>query len=497
MLRLEPITFSAAFGLPSAAVLRAGAVDVTLNCDTKLFVDPLLLAEATDKKFRRCASAAYQKRFEFVIKLLKASKAEGDKAWRAAKRELSFPEMRYTHLGYSGGRTGSGFGSLLTDGLVKSAKEVIELGIEDPDLFVALALFEDKVGADRISDMTTQIILPCLVSFTQDVAKALGVPLREFTINELPNLKLELPLNPCLDGKEPVLLVPHDVVRDLPVASDWDSVGSAARETQDIRDRVNAQIGDIWSANTKNEKKLFRERLVTSKKSFETFLEVLRRAADEPYDIEVDHNGELYPSDVRREIARSYPLDLQAYSARNLSIDEADEVVRSIILQFQRVVETNGLWRLLWNEKLDKPRREKAAQQVFFAVANSYCVANNLDLTPEANAGEGPVDFKMSSGNDSKILVEIKKSSNSALVTGYTDQLEIYKESEQTKRAHYVIVDVGGLNEAKRRGLTQARAAAQANGDPASEIWYVEGTPKESASKRVRQPGLNLDGDVA
>lgn len=493
MLRSEPITFSAAHGLSATDVLKAGAVDVTLNCDTKLFVDPLLLAEASDRDFRQCAWQAYQERFAFVIKLLRASKAEDDKAWGAARRMLSFPEMRYTHLGYSGGRSGSGFGPLLTDGLIRSAKEVIQLGVEDPDLFVALALFEDNVGADRISDMTTRIILSCLVTFTQNVAKQLRIPLAEFEIEEVRGQKLALPSNP-LDSKEPILLVPHDIVRDLPVASDWSSVDSAARETQDIRDRVNAHIGDIWSATTKKEKQQFRERLVASKTSFETFLEVLKRAADAPYDIRVDHNGELYPSDVRKEIAATNPLDLHKFSCRKLTIEEADEVVSAIVSQFKRIVESNGLWRLLWNEKIDKPRHEKAAQQLFFAIANSYCDANKLDLTPEANAGEGPVDFKLSSGSDIKILVEIKKSSNSSLVTGYTDQLEIYKASERAVKAHYVIIDVGGLTPEKQRLLAVARDAAAADVGEASKIWYVEGTPKESASKRVRQPELDLGG---
>ena len=63
---------------------------------------------------------------------------------------------------------------------------MIQLGVEDPDLFVALALFEDNVGADRISDMTTRIILSCLIVFSQDVAKKLGILLAEFEIAEAP-----------------------------------------------------------------------------------------------------------------------------------------------------------------------------------------------------------------------------------------------------------------------------------------------------------------------
>lgn len=37
---------------------------------------------------------------------------------------------------------------------------------------------------------------------------------------------------------------------------------------------------------------------------------------------------------------------------------------------------------------------EKAAQHLFFTMAYSYFKANNLDVTSEADAGNGPVDIK-------------------------------------------------------------------------------------------------------
>jgi hypothetical protein len=66
------------------------------------------------------------------------------------------------------------------------------------------------------------------------------------------------------------------------------------------------------------------------------------------------------------------------------------------------------------------PRPEKAAQRLFFAIAYAYCKANNLDVTPEADTGNGPVDFKVSLGFTGRVLVEIKLSTNTKLVRGYT-----------------------------------------------------------------------------
>ncbi len=135
------------------AIDAVGAIDITLNCDTNLFIDPLLLAESENANFAQCANDAYVKRFEQLIGLLVASNAEGDLAWRSAQLKLRFHEIPYTHLGYSAGTSGSGFGSTLTGNLARNAKQAIDIGVRDPDLFMVLALFEEGVGADRISDM--------------------------------------------------------------------------------------------------------------------------------------------------------------------------------------------------------------------------------------------------------------------------------------------------------------------------------------------------------
>ncbi|KKK56045.1 hypothetical protein LCGC14_3068480, partial [marine sediment metagenome] len=120
------------------------------------------------------------------------------------------------------------------------------------------------------------------------------------------------------------------------------------------------------------------------------------------------------------------------------------EVVNKILSQFQELIENKGLWKELWDES-GKPRKEKAAQRLLFSVAYSYCKANNLDLSPEADSGNGPVDFKLSQGSDSKVVIEIKLSTNGSLVHGFEKQLEIYKRADDTDLGIFLIIDVGGI----------------------------------------------------
>jgi len=123
-------------------------------------------------------------------------------------------------------------------------------------------------------------------------------------------------------------------------------------------------------------------------------------------------------------------------------------------------------------------------QRLFYAVALSYCEANDLDISPESDGGAGPVDFKVSSGASAKVLIELKRSSNPKLVDGYTKQLDAYRNSEGTLLAYYVIIDVGGLTSKKMGKLSEARSAVLAEGLKPSEFVIIDGNVQKSASKR-------------
>ena len=79
--------------------------------------------------------------------------------------------------------------------------------------------------------------------------------------------------------------------------------------------------------------------------------------------------------------------------------------------------------------------------------------------------------------------MEIKLSTNSKLVSGYNTQLEVYKQAQQTTKAIYLVVDVGSMGK-KDEKLIAARNAATSRGDPLSDLEFVDGTLKASASKR-------------
>jgi len=117
-------------------------------------------------------------------------------------------------------------------------------------------------------------------------------------------------------------------------------------------------------------------------------------------------------------------------------------------------------------------RPEKTAQLLFYAIADSYCAANNLDLSREPNSGRGPVDFKLSAGKDSA-LVEIKLSSNRNGVEGLLLQLPAYAKSESSVYDILLMVVISenrGVVEDVQKAHNEQREAGQ--GTP--ELFIVE-----------------------
>jgi hypothetical protein len=471
----NPLQFSHHFGINPAKVSALGMLDPTLNVDAKLFIDPMLLKGSEHPEMRQ-ADDTYKQFFTDVIKLLVASKNENDVAWRAAYKKLLFREIKGTCLGYGAASIhGRGPGPKLARRITATAKEIVDLGVRDPDLFIALPLLEEDVGPDLISDMATSIILSDLIRFNERVQAALKVPREKFELN---GVSAHLAVNPIETARTPILLVPTDVLRDLPIANDWEDVCRAAQQNALLRNKVNKLIGEIWQAKTRKDKDAIRRRVLASYDAFSTLLQSIHETIPSSYDFATDPEGLFIWRRIHETIAKDFPLILK--TPKTLDLEQARGVVSQIIEQFQHLIENRGLSKELWHS--GKRRNEKSVQRLFFAVADSYCKANNLDVSPEVDTGTGEIDFKFSHGYDSRVLVEIKLSDNPNVVGGYEKQLETYKKAEHTIRATYVVIDVGKIGK-KDKEILKLQSARKREGLPASEIVFIDGSVKVSASK--------------
>jgi hypothetical protein len=240
---------------------------------------------------------------------------------------------------------------------------------------------------------------------------------------------------------------------------------------------VNRFLGSIAAPTVSDRKAALRNAALGSAADFDFFLAAVKGNVSN-YDPNLDALGYYRLKDI---LANGI-LGLKQAASYNLTlgVQEVLRVVNDTIAVFKRHVEAGNLWEELWVD--GKPKKERASQLIYYAIADTFCKANNVDISPEANMGGGPIDFKFSSGYNARVLVEMKRSGG-AVVHGYEKQLEFYKTASQTDFAVFVVVDYGdGGN--KINEIRSIRERRLQQGERASEIVVIDARPKKSASKR-------------
>jgi len=471
----NPLLFSAHYKIPAAELERAGLIDPFLNVDTPLFIDPILLDKSNINAIKTEAYQAFRAHFSSIIRLLIISHREGDAPWRAARQLLNLREPPENGLGFgSGDRPGTSRPDRVRETILRTTKEIVDLGARDPEMISLMGFFEEDVGPDTISDFTSRVIAPQLAAITKDFCDAVGIPTKISALTP----DIALPHYENIKGKErAIVLVPRDIVRELPSANSWSDIEQAANANAAIRARVNAFLAGIAKPTVSDRKAAVRFATLESAQLFELFIAAVKEHSSY-YDPNIDALGYY----KLKEIISSQNDEFKSGRIYDLSngIDEIKNVINDTIAMFKHHVENGNLWEELWVD--GKPKKERAAQLIYFAISDCFCMANNVDLSPEANMGGGPIDFKYSKGYNARILVEMKRSSGS-VVHGYEKQLEIYKDASRTNHGIFVVLDYGDLGE-KLTTIQKIRTKRIEAGEPASDIVVIDATRKASASKR-------------
>src|SRR5262249_9442494 len=155
------------------ALSDAGLIDPFLNVDVPLFIDPVLLEKSSNKTIKKSASVRFRAHFEILVRMLNISNAENDAAWKAARRQLDLREPPENGLGYGGsGRSGSSRPEDIRESILRTSKEIITLGAKDPEMISLMGFFEEDVGPDTISDLTTRVIIEDLAAITEAFCEA-------------------------------------------------------------------------------------------------------------------------------------------------------------------------------------------------------------------------------------------------------------------------------------------------------------------------------------
>lgn len=399
--------------------------------DSKYYLNPKLIKSTTIEQF----VGSYQKiqdRFNIILNLINRSEHpiyKTDLYFKPAVDYLCFKENGHIGLGYSSsGKDGRGIGKVLAENIAQTIFKLIK-DVAEPEIFEIVGVFQEQVGADRTSDMIIKIIEDDILLYTESIASTLSIPVSPFVQNDK---KYMVPYNQ--ETNTPLYLIPTSLLSKLPT---WDEMFyDVVYANNDIKKFINDMFGSSYRKLLK-EKKHRKELLLSRTDLLQKLIELYRASDAEAYDFILD------PSNDFKWIA---PLK-EVIEANPISLDNSDKVhtsVKAICEQFKALVENTNAYKLFYEDD-KKKKRESASQQAFQLFSYSYCQTNNLDISPESNAGRGPVDFKFSRGIE-KVLVEVKLSSND-LIHGFETQLSIYEKAEGTFNSFLLVIMVGNDEE--------------------------------------------------
>jgi hypothetical protein len=472
-----PERLSTVLGVTPDALEKEGAFDGFYEFDSQFHIDPALLRGTSAPELKASANRL-ETHFADVLRLLARTDRSSGPLWEAAVSRLTVKEISAAALGYSSGSAaGRAVGRQTAEGTARIAHEIIRAGINDPVIFELVGLIQEGIGADMVSDITLRIILPDVVGFNKRVIKNL----RLASVETL--LAGNKTILPCTrDGQQPVLMLPRDILSPLPVAYSWEDIDIVSSYNATVRKHLNAVIGSTWKKATNRAKVTKRELRETLLRHPELLKELVRRYKGKPlipYNFEDDPLGEIVWQKAAESYASSFPLALTISDPNNAK--HIQQAVKKICEHFKTLIESNGLFQLLYDQR-KKLKPERAAQLLFFGIADAYCKANNLDLSPECNSGRGPVDFKISSGYRMRLNVEVKYSSNVKLVSGFEKQLPTYDGAEKSFNSTYLVLRTKPSEQSIKR-VQALRNNALTSGKRSPDLVIIDARIQPSASR--------------
>lgn len=409
--------------------------DPFLVIDTPLFVDPFLIY-ANEEGFFVGSHQEIIDYFNCMFRLIiQAGCDPRSQLYQKAVNDLLLPEVEELCLGYTtGGTKGSGSGREIAKVMAAAIAEAVNNGVTQIRHLEEISILREGVGADRISDAAANILRRRLVWYTENVCRRHGVEVAEIQYRRgyydsthlrwMP-IRANLPVNPRSKKRKPVLLVPKRYLNSLPTINPEDFwTYCYDNENEILRQEFNY---DVTSRISKAEIiRLAREHPELR----ERYIEHVEKTEGKPYDLGRDRKGLVSWYPPIRDFCRENPLAFQI-----LNQDHFVASIEQMLEKYRHFMEEKGGWRLLWDDGRSKP--EKAVQLTLLGVLQGYCEANDIDISPEADVGRGPVDFKMSRGFRLRVLIEVKLARNTAFWRGLRVQLPTYLKCEKATRGYF------------------------------------------------------------
>ena len=429
-----------------------------IEWDTPLFIDPMLLKQTKIREFKGC----YDKIVNFFSKAI--VKMNSTIPFDLKKQMVSFDEVKEANLGFSyDSNKGKGLTGKIALSVLQNIDKFVDSGLFGIEDFANISLLDKNVNCDRITDMIMNIIKDNFIAYSARIAKQNGFPIKkirikgEFLFEEMrwKNEMAELPFVINEKGKQiPVILVPKELLGiDVYCNSDNFASWLYSNELEYVKRVFNYNLKkDI----TDNKDKIL-EDIIKNRRTniLSRFIKSSRNV--EPYDLNNDAKFVYKIYDLANDLYEK-SKDYFQKTTINTSSLSVQQVAEILINDLKVAITDKKGYIIIKNRNntfLSEQRISKLVHLLFEATIKD--AGFNVDISPETNSGFGPVDFKISRGDD-KVLIENKVSTNPKLKVCIDEdkQIHAYMKSEECKKAYLLVFidkekDIEKINQLSRK----------------------------------------------
>lgn len=457
--KIQKIKFNQYFGVKKKDLDKEGLFNISLVSDLPLFIDPFHLFYSKKRE--------YQKLHNYIIQYLiflknTSSSYSGQKLPTSIiDAYYKFPEVRQNWFGFSFiGNHGRGLGRKFADALNSNFIELFnDFGSgKKAQHLEKLTLIADRVGKDSISDFSTNLILGFLAAKTEKFAKKYiaNDKAKEFIIKraefdfEHNTWKPRKYILPSFNG-EYVILTPKDLLTKNDI---WINKDDLLKDFSEIPaampdDVLRQQLSAYFNQKLKEYEKIRLNKKTrkpegyhtqeTKKKAIFDTIRKFRQTIDVYIKIKEQKGNEA------EVISREYVSETENFHENQFtkfaeSIDTGLEKPTSYeealvrANYFKECIELRDNYLNLYVG--DIPVNEDWIQRMFWLV----WYGSKSDVNRDPNNGLGQPDFTASQGKKDKTLIEFKLAKSSSLEDNILNQLEKYKEVDNTKQGIWVVV---------------------------------------------------------
>jgi len=479
------LLFSEYFEIDGGVLDAYGALNICIDADLPLFIDPFLLFSSEKPEYIELHAQVVNHLIQ--LKKLAVSDQNSD------IRLFQFPEVKQNWLGLcKWGNNGRGLGKKFASDLIKAFNGFYSnFGNEQvtsSSHIEKLTLVGAGVGRDFISDFTANIMLEYLLNYTQTFAlnylqenqrKSFSV---RCNFNE--NLMVWTPKTFVLpyfyleDG-DYILLTPLDILTKddafichSDLRSQFKKITNAL-ENRSLRDSINMYFQKRLPVQAK-QKDI--ERAVSA--TIQEYPEIL--------DYYIRHKENTKDSAAKISTAKIEKIKselittLSEFCEKVLESSEfysiqprSYEAALQRSLYLKEVIENNDGYRIFY-----KSGKAIASEDTIQRIFRLTWFATPFSVDSEVNNGRGPADYKISYGERDSTIVEFKLAASTSLKRNLLNQTEIYKKASKSINDIKVILCYKDSEIAKVNRILRS-----INQENAENIIIIDGRQKLSASK--------------